>query len=81
MAKQPMGSSFHSKRWYRKFFSTYKKQTIKRPCDTNSHHSMAPIIYTPEGEEIREQLWKEMLEELSFANVETVLNDIRGTSI
>lgn len=42
---------------------------------------MAPIIYTAEGEEIREQLWKEMLEELSFANVETILKDIQGTSV
>ncbi|OTA83408.1 hypothetical protein M434DRAFT_24790 [Hypoxylon sp. CO27-5] len=32
---------------------------------------MAPIIYTPEGKKIAEQLWKETMEELAFANVES----------
>lgn len=41
---------------------------------------MAPIIYTSEGVELSEQLWKETLEELSFANVETILEDLQGTS-
>jgi hypothetical protein len=38
-------------------------------------HSMAPIIYTKEGEKVSEQLWKETLEELSFAHVEDILRD------
>ncbi|KAI1772109.1 NAD(P)-binding protein [Hypoxylon cercidicola] len=37
---------------------------------------MAPILYTPEGERISEQLWKETMNELAFANVEGILKEI-----
>ncbi|TVY14648.1 Short chain dehydrogenase sol3 [Lachnellula arida] len=37
---------------------------------------MAPIIYTDEGRKVSEQLWKETIAELSFANVEEILKDI-----
>ena len=37
---------------------------------------MAPIIYTAEGKQISEQLWKETKEELAFANVEEILKSI-----
>ncbi|OTA98012.1 hypothetical protein M426DRAFT_326314 [Hypoxylon sp. CI-4A] len=37
---------------------------------------MAPILYTPDGERISEQLWKETLDELSFADVEGILSSI-----
>ncbi|TVY80673.1 Short chain dehydrogenase yanD [Lachnellula suecica] len=37
---------------------------------------MAPIIYTPEGEAIRERLWEETVSELSFAKVEDVLGGL-----
>ncbi|KAK6074295.1 short-chain dehydrogenase [Seiridium cupressi] len=38
---------------------------------------LASIIYTPEGERISEQLWKETLAEFAFANVERILQDIQ----
>ncbi|KAI0006453.1 hypothetical protein F4779DRAFT_21157 [Xylariaceae sp. FL0662B] len=34
---------------------------------------MAPIIYKPEGEEIAKLLWKETMDELSFAGVEDII--------
>jgi hypothetical protein len=37
---------------------------------------LAPIIYTAEGKKISEQLWKETIEELAFANVEEILKTI-----
>ncbi|CAG8960320.1 hypothetical protein HYFRA_00012394 [Hymenoscyphus fraxineus] len=37
---------------------------------------MAAIIYTPEGEKISAQLWKETLAEFSWAKVEDILIDI-----
>ena len=37
---------------------------------------MAPMIYTKDGEKVSEQLWKETLEELSFAHVEDILREI-----
>ena len=38
--------------------------------------SMAPLIYTEEGEEVSEQLWKETMEELRFAHPEDILGEI-----
>ncbi|KAK4154502.1 hypothetical protein C8A00DRAFT_14364 [Chaetomidium leptoderma] len=37
---------------------------------------MAPMIYTKDGEKVSEQLWKETLEELSFAHVEDILREV-----
>lgn len=37
---------------------------------------MAPIVYTAEGREISERLWKETMAELSFAGVENILKEI-----
>ncbi|KAI0179260.1 NAD(P)-binding protein [Hypoxylon sp. FL1284] len=37
---------------------------------------LAPIIYTPEGEKISKQLWRETMDELAFANVEGILKGI-----
>ncbi|KAI1328426.1 NAD(P)-binding protein [Xylariaceae sp. FL0255] len=37
---------------------------------------MPPVIYSEEGRETSEQLWKEMLSEFSFANVENILNEV-----
>ncbi len=37
---------------------------------------MAPLIYTEEGEEVSEQLWKETMEELRFAHPEDILGEI-----
>ncbi|KAI1208145.1 NAD(P)-binding protein [Annulohypoxylon truncatum] len=39
---------------------------------------MAPIIYTAEGERIRDQLWKETMAEFSFAGAEDIIKDIRN---
>lgn len=38
---------------------------------------MPPIIYTPEGKRISEQLWQETMTELSFAKVEDILKSIK----
>ncbi|KAI0105082.1 hypothetical protein GGR51DRAFT_202923 [Nemania sp. FL0031] len=37
---------------------------------------MAPIIYEDEGAKISEQLWKETMEEFSFAKVEDIIKEI-----
>ncbi|KAH6701361.1 hypothetical protein BKA61DRAFT_561610 [Leptodontidium sp. MPI-SDFR-AT-0119] len=37
---------------------------------------MAPIVYSSEGQEIGERLWKETMAEFSFAPVETILKEI-----
>lgn len=42
---------------------------------TNSD-SMAPLVYSSEGQEIRSELWKETMAELSFAQVDTILQEI-----
>jgi hypothetical protein len=39
-------------------------------------HRLAQIIYTAEGKKISEQLWKETMEELAFANVKGILKTI-----
>ncbi|KAI1199920.1 NAD(P)-binding protein [Nemania serpens] len=38
--------------------------------------SMAPMIYTEEGQRIKEQLWKETMAEFSFVNAEQTLKDL-----
>jgi hypothetical protein len=37
---------------------------------------MAPLVYSSEGQEIGDQLWKETMTELSFAQVDTILKEI-----
>ncbi|ROV99172.1 hypothetical protein VPNG_08187 [Cytospora leucostoma] len=37
---------------------------------------MAPILYTPEGKTISDQLWRETISEFAFANVEEILKTI-----
>ncbi|KUI58319.1 WW domain-containing oxidoreductase [Cytospora mali] len=37
---------------------------------------MAPIVYTPEGKEVSERLWKETMAELSFAKAEDIVNAV-----
>ncbi|KAI5917432.1 NAD(P)-binding protein [Camillea tinctor] len=37
---------------------------------------MAPIVYTPEGERVGQQLWQETLAEFSFAEVEQILREM-----
>lgn len=37
---------------------------------------MPPIIYTDEGAKISDQLWKETMDELSFADTATIVEDI-----
>ena len=38
--------------------------------------SLAPIIYTDEGKRISEQLWKETMDELSFAKADEVVRNV-----
>ncbi|KAH7309213.1 hypothetical protein B0I35DRAFT_360066 [Stachybotrys elegans] len=38
---------------------------------------MAPIVYSPRAAQVRAQLWKETLAELSFANVEDIINGLK----
>lgn len=38
-----------------------------------TYHSMAPIVSTKQGENVSDRIWKETMEELSFADVEGVL--------
>lgn len=47
---------------------------------TNSksvYYSMAPIVSTEQGEEVSDRLWKETMEELSFADVEGILRTLK----
>lgn len=37
---------------------------------------MAPLVYSIEGKEVTEQLWMETMEELSFAQVDTIVKNI-----
>lgn len=47
---------------------------------TNSkffYFSMASIVSTEQGEEVSDRLWKETIEELSFADVERILRTVK----
>jgi hypothetical protein len=35
------------------------------------------MLYTPEGKKVTEKVWKETLSELSFAGVESVLEEMK----
>lgn len=37
---------------------------------------MPPIIYTPEGQKISDQLWAETMAEFAFANVEDIFKTV-----
>jgi hypothetical protein len=37
---------------------------------------MPPIVYTDEGAKISGQLWKETMDELSFANAVTIVEQV-----
>ncbi|KAI1474239.1 NAD(P)-binding protein [Daldinia eschscholtzii] len=39
---------------------------------------MAPIVYTPKGKRLAATLWKETLQEFSFAGVENILKEVNG---
>ena len=41
-----------------------------------SLHSLPAIMYTPEGEKVAPRLWKETMQELSFAGVEQIIKDL-----
>ena len=42
--------------------------------------SMAPIIYTDDGKKVSQQLWKETMAELAFADVEKIVQGIARQS-
>lgn len=37
---------------------------------------MAPLVYTSEGDEIAKRLWNETMDELSFAGVKAILEEM-----
>jgi hypothetical protein len=43
-----------------------------------SANRMAPMVYTPEGEEIAARLWQETMDEFSFAGLKEILDTVRG---
>lgn len=38
---------------------------------------MPPIVYTDEGEKVSRQLWQETMDELSFANTATIVQETK----
>ncbi|CAJ2512841.1 Uu.00g009600.m01.CDS01 [Anthostomella pinea] len=40
--------------------------------------AMAPMIYTTEGQKLAQQLWRETMDELSFAGVEEIVREVSG---
>jgi hypothetical protein len=40
------------------------------------YFSMPPIVYTDEGAKISDQLWKETMDELSFANAAAIVEEV-----
>ncbi|RDW79380.1 NAD(P)-binding protein-20 [Coleophoma cylindrospora] len=40
------------------------------------HGQMAPIIYTPEGERVARKLWDELMDELAFADVRSIVGGL-----
>ncbi|KAJ3557895.1 hypothetical protein NPX13_g9834 [Xylaria arbuscula] len=46
-------------------------------CEIQPHWDrMAPLVYTAEGERLRGILWKEIMDELWFANVENIVEEL-----
>lgn len=37
---------------------------------------MPPLVYTDEGAKISDQLWKETMDELSFANAVAIVEEV-----
>lgn len=44
---------------------------------TSFHHTRkGPFAYSPQAAEVMQRLWKETMDELSFANVEAIVKDL-----
>lgn len=43
------------------------------------HYSLPVILYTPEGEKVAQKVWKETLEELSFAGVDQIIQELSSS--
>lgn len=41
---------------------------------------MAPIVYTEEGQALKDQIWDETLAEFGFANMGGIINGLAGAS-
>ena len=39
------------------------------------------MLYTPEGQQIAQRLWDETMQELSFANAEGILKDMKSGKV
>jgi hypothetical protein len=79
MAKKLMEDSSHSRKWFRK--SPSKRFSVIQPACLPIRwlitlRSMAPLVYSSEGQEIGDQLWKETMTELSFAEVDTIMKEL-----
>jgi hypothetical protein len=37
---------------------------------------MGPFVYSRKAEEVRQRLWKETLDELAFANIQAIVQDL-----
>ncbi len=37
---------------------------------------MAPFVYTEQGRNVAQRLWKETMDELAFANVENIIQEL-----
>ena len=69
MVQSPMDSILKTENWRRKLTSgdPRKSLTVLR---------MAPFVYTPEGEKIAQTLWQETMNELAFARVADILQEL-----
>lgn len=46
---------------------------------TSTYLRKGPFAYSPQAAEVTQRLWKETMEELSFANVETIVKNLNGS--
>ncbi|KAI2642716.1 hypothetical protein GGS21DRAFT_486541 [Xylaria nigripes] len=49
--------------------------------DAGKPARFAPVVYTPEGRQMAEMLWQEMVKELSFAGVESIIKELTNEAI
>ncbi|KAI1117222.1 hypothetical protein F5Y14DRAFT_439346 [Nemania sp. NC0429] len=51
----------------------WREESHGKIIDGGKVRPMANFVYTPRGEKVRQQLWKETMDELSFAKVEEIV--------
>lgn len=62
--------------WDGKYGREYMRPLLEL-TDSNVRSRFVQLMYTPEGKRIIEKLWQETLEELRFANVQGILEDMK----